>query len=223
MTEERKKLFLRTSMKLLNIHLLILIMSVSVYAKDIHRKEVQDAISCEPQSESEKLGNDLVRLADASSKRCPNMFGLSQICGLLRSRQETQDKTNNNGITYQYQFNIYRAACVDTEKDDEVLIRKKVQEFWRIYGRELTCDALSFDVPNGSLLKYGVSDFQDDFIDDVTENWGVDLNQVDQTGETVLDYISKRMKEKKGPVMERILKKYYMQFREAGAKHKSEL
>lgn len=87
----------------------------------------------------------------------------------------------------------------------------------------LSCDALNFSMGKGDLIKYGVNNYFDEFILDITL-WGIDLNKIDPAdGKTALDYVKDELAKKKGTSLENNLRDYYQLLRDAGAKHRHEL
>ncbi len=116
------------------------------------------------------------------------------------------------------------AACVDSENDSVEVRNEKIGRMWKAFeNKELVCNSLQFDVPNGNIIKYAAMMNFDTFIRDVIR-WNVNLNKVDAfDGRTLLDYLSFHIERTKGGEIEKKLKYYYGILRKAGAKHKSEL
>ena len=78
------------------------------------------------------------------------------------------------------------------------------------------CYSTQFDVRDGNILKYAVSNRFDDFIDEVIE-WGVNLNRVDEhDNRTILDYIEFHVRRNKGNSLEERFQMYYDQFKDPG-------
>lgn len=152
---------------------------------------------------------------------CPNPEKLDNICMNISNR--TLDPKPKGDYVYMYQRKILDAACVDIEKDSEEVIAQKIQKMWDASTYRLTCQAITFDVNAGNLLKYAVSTKFDEFIDDAIW-WKVNLNIVDkQDQRTVLDYVAYHINESKGKNIESKYRHYYDILRAAGAKHAAEL
>lgn len=144
-----------------------------------------------------------------------------QLCSFISGRSPERDPAMPTD--YAYQTSIYRAAGVDADADATGEIRRKIQAWWARGGRHHLCNAINFNVPNGSVIKYAVSRRFDGFIADFAA-WGLNLNLVDPTdNRTVLDYIEDEIVRLQGTSAERILRRYYRTFRDAGALHRREL
>lgn len=178
---------------------------------------VTTAVTCSD-SAADQLAADLLRVADRVS--CPSNEGIKSICGFVDSRVTEPEGSPDY---YSYQRKIYALACVNSSDGPEA-IQRKVQTFWNQYSNDLTCDSLSFNVSNGSILKLAVSRKFDDFINEAVTDWKVGLNKIDSADQkTVLDYIQDELSKVRGTPLESKLRHYYETFRNAGAKHKREL
>ena len=156
---------------------------------------------------------------------CPDLERLTNICTNLSGF--TKDPAPRGDYSYMYQRKIYDAACVDLQKDSEALMKRKIQEMWRIDERQprprMTCNNLQFDVASGNILKFAVSTRFQEFLEDA-EYWGVNLNRVDASDQrTVLDYVKDELDRPTNPINRSTLQVYYEILREGGAKHRSEL
>lgn len=165
----------------------------------------------------------LLEVANAAAKSgCPNKAKLVSICNSVSNKIE--DKDPNSSYVYEYQRKIYEASCADIEIDSEATMRKKINEMWDKYQKELSCDSSQFNVTNGSILKFAVTKNFTSFLEDAAQVWKVDLNNVDASdGKTVLDYIKSEIEKNKNNATGPILQKYYDLLRKSGAKHKTEL
>ena len=156
---------------------------------------------------------------------CPDLEKIGNIC--LNLTNFTKDPAPRGEYSYMYQRKIYDAACVDLQKDSEALMKRKIQEMWRIDERQprprMTCNNLQFDVAAGNILKFAVSTRFQEFLEDA-EYWGVNLNRVDASDQrTVLDYLKDELDRPTNPINRSTLQVYYNTLRRAGAKHRSEL
>jgi hypothetical protein len=126
---------------------------------------------------------------------------------------------------YMYQQRFYLAAKVDTLNDNEQVIAKKISAMWKIYQQTgyTSCNASTFDIRDGNLLKYAVADKFDQFLEDAIK-WNLDLNKIDFYDQmTLLDYTDFHLARTKGSALEPKYQKYHDMFRKAGAKYKKEL
>ncbi|GGH06761.1 hypothetical protein [Pedobacter zeae] len=152
-----------------------------------------------------------------------NLKQMQHICLIVGdwTAADQQDKR----FKYLYQQRFYLAAKVDTLKDSPETIAEKISKMWNIYQQTgyTSCNASTFDVRDGNLLKYAVADKFEDFLQDAIK-WKLDLNKIDSSdGMTLLDYIDDNLLRAKGSAFESTYKKYHDMFRKAGAKYKKEL
>ncbi|HYG27126.1 MAG TPA: hypothetical protein VD906_09480 [Caulobacteraceae bacterium] len=91
---------------------------------------------------------------------------------------------------------VYRAARLQPGDTVEVA-RRKIQNLWaQGHRKQLRCDAVDFEVGNGSILKYSVRTREFNLLFAAIEKWHVPLNYVDEyDGGTILDYIEKLQEE----------------------------
>ena len=120
-------------------------------------------------------------------KVCPNTKALRGMCMFVGSKTGASDPQGR--YRWRYQEKLLDAACVDFLLDSEDEIGRKIAKVWNDNDDKLTCNSTSFDVPDGSLIKFAVNMKFDEFIFDIAA-WGVELNKVDAAdGRTVLDYV----------------------------------
>lgn len=161
--------------------------------------------------------------AFAQQNPCPNAEKLDQFCSSVGGMEPDDEVTSGPKYKYYYQRQVHEAACVAA--DDPVQVRnRKIAQMWkRFENKELICNNLQFDIPNGSVIKYAASRGIDPFIRDVIR-WQIDLNKVDKTdNRTILDYVQVHGERAKGGALERRYRHYYEILRQAGAKHRHEL
>lgn len=152
---------------------------------------------------------------------CPNPARLRGICTAILNR--TPDPSPYVNFPHMYQRRILNAACADASKDSEEEVVRKIQKMWSELEDHLVCNGLTFDIPNGNVVKYAIVVKHDQFIADVAR-WKVNLDKVDSSDQlTVLDYLAHQIIKHRGTSLESKLRGYYLQLRTSGAKHKSEL
>jgi hypothetical protein len=154
---------------------------------------------------------------------CPNAEKLDQFCSSVGGIEPDDEVTSGPKYRYYYQRQVFEAACVAPDDAAEVRNRKIAQMWKRFENKELVCNILQFDVPNGRVLKFAVARLVDPFLRDVIR-WQIDLNKVDPTdNRTILDYVQAHGERAKGGALERKYRHYYEILRQAGAKHRHEL
>src|SRR5690606_15094750 len=87
-------------------------------------------------------------VAQGQSECTPQPRKLRLLCGDVGD--VASDPNREPGIKYRYHRSIYEAACVDSVKDDEATIARKVSALWNANEKYLSCNNSSFDVVNGS-------------------------------------------------------------------------
>lgn len=147
--------------------------------------------------EEQECAQDAPSVADQLAQHvqgCPDADYLKSICdnvGELVLEKEA------NGNKYRYQTLFKKAACVDAS-DSTANANKKMQEMWNQVGRNVVCSSLGFNVNNGNLIKYAISNKADVFIYEISKKWKVNLNRVDPTdNRTALDYAYDELKKEK--------------------------
>jgi len=158
-----------------------------------------------------------------TGRTCPDLSFTNTLCNMVSVRYRDEDPDSPN--EYLYQTYIQKAACADAKKENEEEVRKKIQKLWESSADKLICDESAFGVPKGNLLKFGVDRYNTDFIDDVTENWKVDLNRIDPAdNKTVMDYVEDKLKRlPPNSSLKYRLEQYHRKLRIAGAKYRHEL
>ncbi|MDQ8054014.1 MAG: hypothetical protein REI78_13350 [Pedobacter sp.] len=152
-----------------------------------------------------------------------NLKKMQNICLMVGAW--TVPDVDGTRFKYMYQQRFYLAAKVDTLRDNEETIAKKISAMWKVYQQTgyTACNASTFDIRDGNLLKYAVTENFDQFMEDAIK-WKLDLNKVDFYDQmTLLDYIDYHLKRYKGSAMEPRYQRYHDMFRKAGAKYKIEL
>ena len=142
------------------------------------------------------------------------------LCGFIDSRVTEPAESVD---FYSYQRKVYNEGKV-TQRDSAGSTRKKVQHLFVVNQSIMDCDALSFSVSNGSMLKLAVSRKFDEFLHEAVADWQVPLNRIDASdGRTVLDFIDAELAKVVGTPLESKLRNYRETFRAAGARTAREL
>jgi hypothetical protein len=180
-----------------------------------------EPIDCQSSSNLDENTRDIASVAEGIEP-CHDRRKIGGICNFISSM--SRDNNPNSSYVYLYEKNIYEASCVDIDNDTDEEISRKVNALWNAYEDELVCYNTSFDVKNGSVLKFAVAIRFQDFIEDAAFLWKINLNKIDPSdNRTVLDYVEQRIDLSRGNANEPILRRYYEILRQSGAKHRREL
>jgi hypothetical protein len=143
------------------------------------------------------------------------------LCMYIGSKEKIEGRDGR--YVWGYQREIFKAAGVDTLKDDETMIAKKISTMWNNNDELFACASTQFDVTYGSIIKYAINMMFEEFLIDMVQ-WKVNLNKVDDADNmTIMDYLQVQLERNKGLPSEPYLKGYYAMFKKAGAKHRVEL
>lgn len=94
---------------------------------------------------------------------------------------------------YTFEKRILKLSCVNLEVDDEETIIRKVQSFWNKYKTKCKCDSLQFNLSNGNILKFAISQNMFIFIETIA-SYELDINFIDPAdGLNLLDYTTKEI------------------------------
>lgn len=111
------------------------------------------------------------------------------ICGDIAARTKAPAKESQYYEFY-YEKRLFQMACVNIGIDDEETTIKKLQIFWNKYKTKFKCSSLDFEIPNGNLLKFALSQQMPDLIESLAQIWNLDINFIDpKDGLNVMDYI----------------------------------
>lgn len=150
----------------------------------------------------------------------PDVSRLKHMCAMVGMRM----KDNSGRNPYLFQTRFQEAACIPenaTESREEQYA--KIRGAWAANEDKMLCSGASFDLKDGNILKFAVSNKFDDFIFAAIK-WRVNLNRIDTTdGQTLLDYIQYHRDQHQANPLGNTYQFYYNRFREAGAKHRKEL
>lgn len=142
--------------------------------------------------------------------------GMQDFCSLIANR--ARDASGE----WAYRTVLWEAARV-TPSDSPEQKREKIRRTWNLHLADLRCTVGAFDLAQGGILRLGVFHNFDEFLADVRE-WGVELNAIDPgDNRTLLDYIIDRSNANRGSDIEIWYNDQHDRFREAGAKHASEI
>lgn len=94
-----------------------------------------------------------------------------------------------------------------------------MQRWWSRYQHLLNCNQLGSSVKNGNILRLALEKGANEFINDATRRWRLDLNAVDQhDGATALDYVDRELSKSRGTTSEAIWQRHKNLLIQHGAK-----
>lgn len=96
------------------------------------------------------------------------------------------------GAQYVHRTMIYRAAGV-TSADRPEAVREKIQRFWNRHQHELHCNRQMPTADSHILKLLAGHTSAMEFLREAVTIWRVDLNHVDRSGRTVLDFIEEEL------------------------------
>ncbi|HYG27124.1 MAG TPA: hypothetical protein VD906_09470 [Caulobacteraceae bacterium] len=152
--------------------------------------------------------------ADEKPSVQPDLSQLAGLCHNIANRESAAAKRK-----------IYLAAGL-APGDSRDIAKAKIQHMWNEGGRQglLTCDADNFDIPKGHVLKYSLRMREYSLLASAIEDWGIDLNQADGSGEgTLLDYLDKLLVEFRGQEIAEDLRLYRTMVEQAGGVRAADL
>jgi hypothetical protein len=97
---------------------------------------------------------------------------------------------------YLYEKRLWQMAGVIISKDDETTVKNKIQKWWNKYKTRCKCDSTTFNVPNGNILKFAISQNQPQFAEFLSD-YELDINFLDPAdGQNLLDYVNREIKKR---------------------------
>lgn len=151
----------------------------------------------------------------------------SQIIDLCNKVNRTEYSTID-GFSFTYQEALWKMAGADPQKDDFNKGVEKVQCFWNKYRQLLTCEFSTNTATGKNILKYTLEGGLPGFTVEMVKRYQLDVNFTDYDGETVLDYLVRRMGEmRKRPPVDQLKIDEYQRIhdliRSKGGKYATEL
>lgn len=118
----------------------------------------------------------------------PKEIDYKLLCDDIATKAKVIEKESEH-YEYVYEKRILQLSCVNVEIDDEETIKRKVQLFWNKYKINCKCDSVSFNVPNGNILKFSTSK-NTDFTENLVLIYDCDINFIDPAdNRNLLDYV----------------------------------
>lgn len=111
-------------------------------------------------------------------------------CGDIAGKFKV-NREESNYFEYVYEKRLWQMAGVRIGIDNEETTKQKIQLWWSKYKTKCKCDSVSFNVPNGNILKFAITKNATDFINNLVLNYDLDINFTDPAdSKNLLDYIS---------------------------------
>lgn len=166
--------------KKVNLILLLISFCINVSAKDIPSYYFGNAVLItridseinqkEYKQDFLKMANKIVDLilkidqsffkSNTTTDTCkclkPSERDYKYMCDAIASKAKVTGK-NSYYVEYSYEERLLALAGVDVENDNDEQKIKKLKCFWNKYKTRFACDTVSFNVTNGNLLKFAVS------------------------------------------------------------------
>lgn len=145
---------------------------------------------------------------------------LPEMCSVVYERTRAR-----SGSSYRMAFEqiMHEAAGATELPRDSAANKEKLRRLWKEHPEEFKCNSPDFDVPGGSLAKYGVAVRSFGFVNFMLK-MGLDLNLIDPADNlTLLDYLQGQLTSNKGSEIEGQLQEYVDTVKAAGGKRASEI
>jgi len=139
----------------------------------------------------------------------PKASDFKSFCADVSTKAKaTGSKTDT--VEFLYEQRLWEVACAVMGVDDLETAKIKIQTWWNKYKTKCKCDSLGFNIPNGNLLKFSVSQSLPDVIDTMVSTYGLDINFKDPVdGKNVLDYVNDELiRFKSGGISQESIKIY---------------
>ena len=150
------------------------------------------------------------------------LAALDGLCNAINNQTRVGD--NPDQYLYLYEKSMYLAAGVGFKSDTTTTAIAKLGRLWDENPQVFKCTSTNFSVPNGAILKYALETRSFGFIEDAMGPWHLDLNHIDPADcRTLLDFAEWKLGQNRGTHLEPVLTGYVERFKQAGAKHSSEV
>lgn len=118
----------------------------------------------------------------------PKSIDYKALCADIGSKAKVPEK-EQEFYEYTYERRILQLACVNIGVDDEETTKRKLVLFWNKYKKNCKCDSVEFNVQNGNILKFAISQNMPTVIETLA-SYGLDINFIHPAdGLNLLDYI----------------------------------
>ena len=152
----------------------------------------------------------------------------SQMIGVCNCIYTQEVGSEELGIGYKYQEELWELSCADPKTDSPEVAHQKIREMWDKNKELFRCyKYLGVTVPDGNILKFSMDTGFSSFLVMAVKKYKLDVNFIDPAdGKTIMDFLKERLNNYKSanyPEKCAEYKRIYKLYKEYGAKHASEL
>jgi hypothetical protein len=151
-----------------------------------------------------------------------------QFTGVCNSIYDKKDGTEELGIGYKYQEDLWDISCANPKQDSMEIANKKIQRMWLKNRENFRCykyDGVS--VPDGNVLKFSMDSGFSTFLVTAVKKYNLDMNFKDPAdGKTIMDFLKSSMERYRQAGSAEKVEEYeriYKLFALNGAKHGKDL
>ena len=144
-----------------------------------------------------KSNSHFFELKDTISYDCPEptRTDINVFCDCIEA-QETPTLEDRANFEFSYERRLMDMACVDLTKDSREVATEKISKWWDKYKTKFGCTSISFNISNGSILKFSVLMGFKPFIAKIVGTYEMDINFIDPADNRNLwDYVNDELKE----------------------------
>lgn len=103
----------------------------------------------------------------------PKATDIKELCDCIAVKEKPVEK-DKELFDFAFDKRLLNLAKADIEKDGYELIVKKLQCFWEKYKTLFRCRSTTFNVENGSLLKFAITESFMSFHESLVGTYGLD-------------------------------------------------
>ncbi len=142
-------------------------------------------------------------------------------CIAIQEKPAEQDKED---FEYGFEKRLMNMAGANIPKDSREAATDKISKWWNKYKTLFRCYSISFNIENGSILKYSVIWGFKPFLENIVGLYNMDINFIDPAdNRSLFDYVNDEIKDAIKELGERhprvkVLKDYKTFIEELGGK-----
>jgi hypothetical protein len=117
----------------------------------------------------------------------PNIQQLTRLC---TSIYEKTSPTDNSGLGYKYQEDLYEMSCVDLKNDSKEVAYQKIRYMWDKYKEDFRCyNFTGVSVGDANVLKFSIDTGFSSFLVFAVKKAKLDVNFKDYDGKSIMDFL----------------------------------